>query len=963
MTLETEPQLLQLANMGLFTMPNALSKVPQGSLLLASNVVVDYDGLLSNRRGMTQFGAALVDAGNSHAQNVFQIFQYKGTKIIWTGDNLAAANATDTNNHLLWYDSDGNGTWTLIEKGFPGAAMNNAPVNTDRYHSAEGNSNIYYTTTAGIYKQDDPATAPYPAGGLPGLDGTYALTGSSGFMSTNTEVAYRMVWQYTDANNNLILGAPSTRLVAVNASGGSRNVIVTFTIPRAATSGLQFQIYRSVMSASSSTEPDDNLQLAVSGTINGTDISNGYFSVTDSTPEGSLQAFLYTNAGQSTNPGENLPNTPPPLSLDMCFYKQYMLYGGNCQTQQTFLMSMLATGSPSGIQIGDTITIMRVNAANVSWSNPISTVTVTTLTGDSSETPSTGHFKVTSGGTPADDILATKESLIRVINRYLSNTVAYAFDASTSDTTSLPGDFYLQEQGVGGGVFYIYSSRSTWSFPSLSAILSFSVSSVTDATHLVVSSTSGISVGDVIYQGVSTFATVETVTDSTHLIVDSTTGFSATTTFDVTVGQVSKAGGQKNYIFCSKFSQTEAVPLTNSMAVGNPNYDTIRILPLRDSTIVLKEDGLFRLSGETFPFTVTTLDTSVILTAPESPAVLNNQVYAYTNQGVVAISETGPGIISRPIENVLQQISSYLYPNFAINTIGTNYQTDRKYILSTISSTNTYERCSICYVYNTITQTWTNYTYPTLLWDLKELIDERLYLGSANLVDGVLNSWPYVFQEKKSFNARVDAADIEIPTTLVSSSGTTVTVSSTTGAVVGWSLAQLSLGEPSVPPQIIHISKITGIVDSTHLTVADNIAWSTDGTFTAYEQPIPISGLYTPIHCGSANIVKMFQEIQGYFQNINFGGVTFKFSSDFITSTTPTVLAPRSATTGWGSFPWGSQPWGGGAFVAQALRTYIPLSARRAHWLNLGFEMSEAMSTFTFAGFGLTYRSVSTRSK
>jgi hypothetical protein len=287
----------------------------------------------------------------------------------------------------------------------------------------------------------------------------------------------------------------------------------------------------------------------------------------------------------------------------------------------------------------------------------------------------------------------------------------------------------------------------------LSPQTSFSVSSVVDGTHLTVSSTSGISVGDVIYQSSSIFATVQTVTPTTHLVVDDTTGFTNTTTYVATEGGESKAGGQKNQIFCSKFGQSEAVPISNSMNVGNPNYDVLRILPLRDSTIVLKEDGLFRLSGETFPFTITTLDTSVFLTAQESPAVLNNQVYACTNQGVVAISETGPGIISRPIENIFQQISSYLYPNFQIDTFGTNYQTDRKYILSTVSQTNNYEGCTVCYVYNTITETWTTYTYPVPLWDLKELLDERLYMGSAS-VNGNLNAYPYLFQERKSFNAR-----------------------------------------------------------------------------------------------------------------------------------------------------------------------------------------------------------------
>lgn len=52
----------------------------------------------------------------------------------------------------------------------------------------------------------------------------------------------------------------------------------------------------------------------------------------------------------------------------------------------------------------------------------------------------------------------------------------------------------------------------------------FNIVTVTDATHLVVSSTSGMQTGDIISQGINT-TTVSSVTDPTHVIVASTTGF------------------------------------------------------------------------------------------------------------------------------------------------------------------------------------------------------------------------------------------------------------------------------------------------------------------------------------------------------------------------------------------------------------------------------------------------------
>ena len=360
-----------------------------------------------------------------------------------------------------------------------------------------------------------------------------------------------------------------------------------------------------------------------------------------------------------------------------------MIYGA-ATSQQKFVLSLLSAETPDGIQVGDTFTVTN-GASNF------------TLTGATSEDVSLAEFKVFTGGDPGSDILQTKLSLIHVLNLQ-PQTLVYAYDASdVSDVSSLPGDFYLQEQNIGNGAFGVSSSRSTCWNPALTT----------------------------------------NPADNQSL-----------------------SGGGLGMGYCSKFQQPEAVPTANTINVGNPNFEWLRCLPLRNSVVVLKADGLFQLTGTTFPFTVTTLDTGTILTAPESPAVMNNQVFAFTNQGIVSIAETGPGIISRPVENLLQQISSYLYPNFPQVTFGTAYETDRKYLLSTISCDDDFQRATVQYVYDTITDSAMDYfimTYPVAVWDILESpTDHRLYVASAD------SAYPYVFQEKKSFT-NIDYADIEIP--------------------------------------------------------------------------------------------------------------------------------------------------------------------------------------------------------
>lgn len=874
MTLQLDPQQIQLDCRGLYTMPNSLSKVPLGSLLSAENVVVDYNGLLSIRRGIKQFGDALV---GSNFQ-VFQIFFYKDSKLIWYGDSSLDIDNPARNNFA--YDSDGDGTWINTTMNVPSPAY----ALTNTYRSAQSNGNIYFTSNAGILKTDDPANALYSAGGLPGLDGSAVLVDVAGFLEDDTAVAYRMTWVFTDANNNKVEGTPSTRVVIANSSGGTRNVDVTFTIPNGATTAYEYRIYRSPMSATAITEPSDELQLVIVGNPDSTDITNGFFTAHDATLESELGAFLYTNSGQE---GIAQANTIPPLSNDVCFFVGYLIYG-SCTTQQKFLLSLLSTEAPLGLQIGDTFTVTRG-------------VDTFTLTAAVAENIATGAFELFTGGDPGSDILNTKRSLIHVLNRYVQDLV-YAFDATDiNSVTSLPGDFFLQEQGIGGGVFEVRSSRTTCWVPTL----------------------------------------------------------------DPVTPALSLSGGGKGVGYCSKFQEPEAVPLSNIINVGNPDFEWLRVLPLRNSVIVLKADGLFQLTGTTFPFTVTTLDTGTILTAPESPVTMNNQVFAFTNQGVVAISETGPGIISRPIENILQRISSYLYVQFPQKTFGAAYETDRKFLMSTISEDDDFTQATVQYVYDTITESWTTYTYPIPVWDILESpVDHRLYVASAD------SSYPYVFQERKSFT-RLDFADVEIPVTITAFSGLTVNLTSTADVVVGWSLAQFVLDGLGNPSQILNLSVITSIVNATTITVEDIINWDlTMVSFTAIEQPIPVVVRYCPIiggaEGGSNNpgIIKFFKEIQFFFQDVTFTTIDVRFSSDFVTSSTPISLVPVAATTGWGQFPWGQVPWGGNTdFTVKSIRTYIPLSARRAHWLNIELSLSQAMTTFTYGGCVLTYQPTTTRSK
>jgi hypothetical protein len=230
-----------------------------------------------------------------------------------------------------------------------------------------------------------------------------------------------------------------------------------------------------------------------------------------------------------------------------------------------------------------------------------------------------------------------------------------------------------------------------------------------------------------------------------------------------------------NRIYFSKVSEPEAVPISNFIDIGAKDEEIKRILALRDNLFILKDDGVFIVSGTSAPdFSVRLLDNVRIL-APDSAVVLNNQIYALTEQGVTMITDSGAGIISRGIENLLDEVINSRY-DWNRNTFGIPYENDRAYILFAPSDSND-TSATQAFRYNIFERTWSRWEYPATC-GLVAQKDTRLYLGN-----GERN---YVVQERKDFSYN-DHADRDF-NILISPQGIiedTVKISSTEGVEIG----------------------------------------------------------------------------------------------------------------------------------------------------------------------------------
>jgi hypothetical protein len=965
---------------GLHTYYNQLGQVPPGSLAVASNVVIDANGSIQSRRGV--YAVAEKVGLTSSRINALTSFQ---NQIIAQYDSASLA-----------YRVPGTG-WTAYSGNF-------APVdvNLARTRFIQANSNLYFTTNTGVQKLDaynNPT--PVLAGMYPGLDIQASLANDgSGFMGNNpvetttgnisassatissianmgsiaigqyisgagipanTTVltvntagssitisqnatattpgvtltfyvgslcAYRMIWGIKDANTNLVLGAPSQRAVVANTSADTSDVNVTFSIPTGITVNHFFQVYRSLVTVSASTEPDDELQLVYEGNPTSGQITAGTITILDNTPDDLRGATIYTASYQG---GILQSNYRPPLAADIAFYKNSVFYA-NTVSNQNLSLTLLAAGAGSGINCvqttGDTsssstsvtnlastsyiVAGQSVSGTGIPAATTVSSISGTTVTlsqaatatgtgvtltfydtitvagvtysAGLTENVSTNTFAVASSGSTAQNITDTANSLIRVINRSTSNTTIYAY--YLSGYTDLPGMMQLQSRGVGASVFSVTASSHGGAFnPALP--------------------TSGTSVS-------------------------------------------SQADTYKNALYVSKLNQPEAVPLTNQFFVGSAAFPIQRIVPLRDSLFIFKEDGIYRLIGQDpSSYYIDIFDTTSQLLAPESAVSLNNMIYCFTNQGVAAVSDTGIQILSRPIEGDLLQLLGTNPNGVQYKTFGISYQSDRKYILGTVSNSTDNQATQI-YVYNYFTDAWTNWPL-TKNCGIVNIADNLLYLG-----DGLSNT---LTVERKNFTY-TDYVDDANPATIAAVSGAAVTLSSVSGVNVGDLLYQSD--EVNSP--------IASVNPSTNQVVLANPITMSTGSATVFTS-IPCTIQFNPITAGTSTTsagvggepqqIKQFSQIELFFKRASFFLATLSYYTDLVPSVTYTDLA-YSQIGLWGEVPWGESPWGG-VELPRAIRTYIPKFIQRCSELNVGFIHRVAYGDFVLNGVALSVRSLSDR--
>lgn len=820
--------------LGLCVQYNPLTVAP-GALSRANDCMIRRENIIENRRGHASYATL--------SNNIAQLLVYQNRVLAHNGTVLSYDNGSGT-------FADYSGSYTA--------------VTSNKIRSVEAFTNLYFTTNSGVQVLTDiSGTAARKAGAPRSLDPSYTLTGASGFLANNYQCAYRCVIRRTDANLNVLTGYPSQRLWVTNAAGGSRNVILTLYLPSEAIANDIIQFYRTEqVSGTSDDTSADEMGLIYQYSLTSSDVSTGYITFTDSITDSLRGATLYTSPSQE---GIAQANERPPLCKDMTLYKSnYMLYA-NTQTKQRLYVTLVGTSGLSG----KTITLGGV-----------------TYNFGGSEITSGGgspQANVSATGVAATDIDLTARSLVRVINRYASNTTVYAY--YLSGPSDLPGQIMIEEKGVGASAFTIQSSDTTIQ---------------------------------------SMFYPAPPVSPSTNTNSTSTNSI------------------EKNMVYYSKSQQPEHVPLLNKLPVGPANKEILRIVALRDSAIVIKEEGVYRITGETpQSFSVVPVDLTVFCKAMNSVVVLSNQVFMLSNQGVVVISESGVQVISREIENLINPL--LINTSLASYTYGCAYESERSYFLTTITDpTDTAANQTL--VYNVFTRTWVRHTYAMSAGIIEPSAD-KMYFSKP---DGAV-----IYRERKAFSDD-DYVDPEYTITILTVSGTTVTFSISGGVPeAGWVITQ---GTTS-----ILIDSIIAISTGYQATLAEDPPGSWAAGAATASPSIEMDIEWQSWTFNNPDALKQVRAV-GFLTDDTAGANSVTsllgtFRSNFDPEREEVEVEEPSS--GWGS-AWGSSPWGG-AGDSNGYPTYVPQNKQYCTRLTVGVKHKNAKQKISLTGLCLSFEMASDR--
>lgn len=739
----------------------------------------------------------------------------------------------------------------------------------------------------------------------------------------------------------------------------NRSVLLQIGVPSELTAndGYFCQIYRTPMSGADDELPPGTWCLIDEITVTSTHITNQVLTYVDDVADlfRSNSAELYTN--ENSQQGEAQANFRPPLCGDVTYFKDHAIFA-NCATRHLLNLAVVATDNGAS---GDVLTFRSGNVdrnykARVGYGNTLTGAYETTIAVSGNNlrvTTASAHGFLSNdviyvAGYIGGGTLAEGTYTVTYVNATTFDIVNAALTASSPKFLS----YWADTNSAGDKLFTLSQIPGV-----LGADLALTAKGIVKAVNrdensilygVYTSLESGVP-GQFYVQGKQFVGTIYAKASTSGLA----NVFAPTLPTSFTSGdQVFSTNDlQPNVFFASKSLEPEAVPIPNFVPVGIRNSAILRVVALRDSMIVIKEDGIFRVTG-TGPqdYDVTILDNTVFCVAADSVVVLNNFVYMLSNQGVVRIGENSVEIISRKIENVIAPIlgQNLLYER----TSALGYESDRQYHLSTTLPNNPQK--SVTYIYNYINDTWTTRTQ----------LFKAASIGPNNILYVADDNNDVMVERKnqtridycgQNYSASVNSIDADGQGAIITSSSSS----------------------PQVGDILVLNNLFSRITSSTSLsTSVYSLRFSRVTSLQSGDAPILYKGFSStiktsPIHAGIIGRAKQFTQMQLHLRDDAISYLTLSFTNALFGGSQSILWDAVELTSqvGWGLGEWGFFPWGLEEGIqnnysttpAPVCRIYIPLFAQRTTFLQPVIVHSQAGEPIDIQAMSLAVRAYNER--
>lgn len=998
--------------------------VPSGSLEDAKNVVMTKDKILSKRRGFYEYldpGGDTLNRLATYEEKLIAIFNNGVSSIVDTGTNPnETGDRTDLTGEAVtigsprvsrfaqsnknFYFTTDNGVYklesatsTITKSGMPPALdiggnflAENGPINGG--DSTSDGGQVAYRVLFGKRDSNDNLIVGSPSDilsltnakvvGVAWTRTSNVVTVSAGTghniavgMSVSISASSGGTPEVGDGAFTVTAITSTTYDFAETAADSSgtldyattRKPRIEYSIPSeidSVTPQPFVQIYRTSQTTDADATPTADFKLVTERSLTSTEIANGFGSFDDGIDDILLGSELYTNP--NSREGELQANSRPPLCDDMALYKEHIFYAA---TTSRHLINLDVIDSTTMID-GDYIDVETVGTDFRRYVGRTGTGNQTAKSESVAGTTTivvtySGHGYAIGDTVFVSDITGTLTEGLYTLTAVTAST--FTFVAATGetaselwfqgDTTSLSGTDYPMFTLDISSLSLAVRIRNT-AQGIVKAINRDSLSTVYAQYTSGISGTPGtmrIFAKD--FGGAIRIRAITTAAGS---------GFSPAlgTAFANTV---STNDSQQNAVYIAKTSEPEAVPLVNFLLIGARNAPILRIATLRDSLIVVKTDGVFRLTGDSVgSFISTALDTTVICVAASSVATINNQVIMLSNQGFCLITESSVQIISRDIEDIIQPIVGL--DDIETATSAVSFETERIYLVSTLQPSGSGSP-TITYAYNILNSSWTSW-------------DEVFAQGTISLGDklhtitlgNVINR-----QRKEQTKLDFSGQNYDIQVTAVVSSTTLTITSSLIAPEVDWVIVNNNV-----------INRITSVVDlggnsynvtfsnTTTLGVTD-LGWGLDpwGEFAwGNEVPIMYAGFETrikmvPFHGGLVGRFKQFSQMQLHQRGAALSGLSITFGGP--QSATSAVVdwtsVENTSDSGWGLGFWGEFGWGNEEGIAiltgtqpgAIVRVYIPIRQQRSTFIQPILEHNRAAEEINLQAMSFAVRAFQER--